>query len=408
MMKTVTTGRKASLVAAGLAAAILALMPRIGTLPAIAASPTDLALHKTFVSSDPNSSGWDSGLTDGLWVGGKGEIYATGRSAIFPKTVTVDLAAPESLGYVAVGVPDFGSTKTVDVSLSSDGMQYSQVGSYVFSQSKAEYHLYSFPATTARYVRLTYADHYDKSVKFPVDYAFTSELSAYAPGAKPTVPTLTLPLQPADVAAPKLGPDGKIQATFEKYHESFLARAKQGPIGLLFLGDSITRRWDTAPDIYNKYYSQYQPANFGIGGDKTQHVLWRIDHGELDGIHPKVVVLMIGTNNILYPAADIVKADTKILAEIHQKLPDTKVLLLGIFPRSATASDPWRAKIKQVNTQLAKLDDGDKTRYLDIGDDFLNPDGTLKGIRTDHVHPTPEGYQIWADAMNPLLTQMMK
>jgi beta-glucosidase len=238
--------------------------------------------------------------------------------------------------------------------------------------------------------------------------------SAFAQTAT-TKPATTAPaMPPADVAAFKPGKDGAPQATFMRMHESFLKRGKDGKIGVLFLGDSITEGWGTrGKDIWTKAYSAYDPANFGIGGDQTQHVLWRIDNGELDGINPKVVVLMIGTNNIGYPAADITKADVKIVSEIHQKLPDTKVLLLGIFPRGADPKSPkvaaMREKIKQVNAELAKLDDGSKTRYLDIGDKFLTPDGVItKEIMADALHPTAAGYQIWVDAMQPLLDEMMK
>jgi len=219
----------------------------------------------------------------------------------------------------------------------------------------------------------------------------------------------------ADVAAPKLDKTGKIDSRFQQRHESFLRRGKEGKIGVLFLGDSITEGWGgtRGREIWAEYYGKLDPANFGISGDKTQHVLWRIDNGELDGISPKVVVLMIGTNNIGYSAEDILAADTKIVQEIHQKLPDTKLLLLGIFPRGADPNDPkvadMREKIKSVNQGLAKLDDGDKTRYLDIADKFLDADGKLsKDIMPDALHPNAKGYLIWAKAMQPLLDEMMK
>jgi lysophospholipase L1-like esterase len=221
-------------------------------------------------------------------------------------------------------------------------------------------------------------------------------------------------LEPADVAAPKLGPDGQLDKHFKEDHEEFLQRRSQGKIGVLFLGDSITEGWKWwGKEVWPKYYPQMDAANFGIGGDKTQHVLWRIDHGELDGIHPKVLVLLIGTNNIGYPAEDILKADEKIIDEIHQKLPETKVLILGIFPRGADPSDPtvaeMRNKIHFVNQGLAKLDDGERTRFLDIGDRFLGADGTISpDVMKDALHPTAAGYEIWADAMNPLLDEMMK
>lgn len=220
--------------------------------------------------------------------------------------------------------------------------------------------------------------------------------------------------EPADAAAPKRDKDGQIQPRFQMMHEQFLKRGKDGPIGVLFLGDSITEGWaGRGKEVWASQYTKYQPANFGIGGDRTQHVIWRIENGELDGIHPKVLVLMIGTNNIGYPAADILKGDKKIIEEIHQKLPDTKLLLLAIFPRGM---DPkmanvatMREKIKTVNAELAKLDDGSKTRYLDLGPKFLDAEGVLPAdIMPDFLHPNAKGYQIWADAMQPLLDEMMK
>jgi len=232
----------------------------------------------------------------------------------------------------------------------------------------------------------------------------------------PAVPAPVVPAppanpvrEPADVAAPKRNKEGQIDARFLQMHESFLKRGKEGPIGVLFLGDSITAGWGRAKDIWQQHYGQYNPANFGIGGDSTHHVLWRIENGELDGIAPKVVVLMIGTNNSPYPAEEIIKGDKKIVEMIHQKLPDTKLLLLGIFPRSAKPTDAVREKLKAVNAELAKLDDGNKTRYLDIGAKFLDADGNLPAdIMPDFLHPNIKGYQIWAEAMQPLLDEMMK
>ena len=220
---------------------------------------------------------------------------------------------------------------------------------------------------------------------------------------------------PSDVAFEKAGRGGAPDAGFVQKHQSFLDRGKAGPIGVLFLGDSITEGWKNrgAADIFTAHYGQYQPANFGIGGDKTQHVLWRIDNGELDNIHPKVVVLMIGTNNIGDPQEAVYRGVKKIIDEIQSKLPDTKLLLLAIFPRGKDpAADPnvvsMRAKITWVNTQLAKLDDGDKIRYLDFGPKFLDPAGVIQpAIMADALHPTAAGYQIWADAMQPLLDKMM-
>jgi lysophospholipase L1-like esterase len=226
-------------------------------------------------------------------------------------------------------------------------------------------------------------------------------------------PALAQNNQPADVAAPKLGPDGQIQPRFQMMHESFLKRGKEGKIGVLFLGDSITQGWGGARPVWDASFGKYDPANFGIGGDRTQHVLWRIENGELDGISPKAVVLMIGTNNSGYPAEDIVKGDAKIVEQIRKKLPETKILLLAIFPRGADPADPkvaaLRDKLKTVNAELAKLDDGKQVRYLDIGPKFLESDGKLSPeIMPDFLHLSRKGYQIWADAIAEPLAELMK
>ena len=236
---------------------------------------------------------------------------------------------------------------------------------------------------------------------------------ATRPTSAPTTRPRRLPPVPTDRPSVKLNGKGQPDAGFLKQHDSFLARGKAGPVGVLMLGDSITRGWDKAPDVYKAHYDAMQPANFGIGGDRTEHVLWRIDHGELDDVHPKVVVLMIGTNNSGDTAAHVTAGTRKVVDQIHAKLPDAKLLLLAIFPRGDDPAKPdvarLRAKLKAVNAELAKLDDGSRTRYLDIGDKFLDPDGKIAvDVMKDGLHPTPKGYVIWADAMQPLLDEMMK
>ena len=200
-------------------------------------------------------------------------------------------------------------------------------------------------------------------------------------------------------------------------HEGFLAIAKQGNVDLLFMGDSITDGWRSrGVNVWNKYYAPQHAANFGIGGDRTEHVLWRMDNGELDGIKPKVVVLMIGTNNsgkekdgrTRNTITQIIEGVTAVVTEIRTKLPDSKILLLAIFPRG-NIDDLQRGQVAVINTALAKLDDGNKVKFLDIGPKFLEANGTLpKSIMPDLLHPNEKGYQIWADAMNPTLDEMMK
>ncbi len=209
---------------------------------------------------------------------------------------------------------------------------------------------------------------------------------------------------------------GKENAGFMSAHEKFVATAKEGKAQVVFLGDSITAGWGgNGKEVWATAFGQWTPANFGIGGDRTQHVLWRIQNGELDGIKPKAAVIMIGTNNTGNdPAEGIAKGVTKIVETVRAKLPATKILLLAIFPRgekptSPEKANPGRDKIKQVNAILAKLDDKKSVFFLDIGEKFMQPDGTItKEIMPDFLHLSPAGYQIWADAITPKLNELTK
>jgi lysophospholipase L1-like esterase len=190
-------------------------------------------------------------------------------------------------------------------------------------------------------------------------------------------------------------------------HLKLVERAKQGNVDLLFLGDSITQGWNDN-QVWARHYFPRHAANFGIGGDRTQHVLWRIQNGELDGIEPKAVVLMIGTNNASSATADeIAQGITAIVRELRQRLPKAKVLLLGVFPRGQKP-DATREKLQAVNTKIAGLDDGSHVKFLDIGKAFLNQDGTISPeIMPDYLHLTRKGYRIWADAMEPTLWSIL-
>jgi lysophospholipase L1-like esterase len=198
-----------------------------------------------------------------------------------------------------------------------------------------------------------------------------------------------------------------------KQHEQFVDKAKQGDTDLLFLGDSITAGWNGQKEIWEQHFSKYKPANFGIGGDRTQHVLWRIENGELEPpMKPKAIVLMIGTNNSASdPAEKIAAGIEKIVTTARQKT-GAKVLLLGVFPRGETEEKAAKQRrvIKQVNERIRKLDDGGKNvRFLDIGDKFMNADGTIsKEIMRDYLHLTEKGYQIWAEALDAPLKEMME
>lgn len=234
-----------------------------------------------------------------------------------------------------------------------------------------------------------------------------------APAAPPAAPAVVMPPQAPDVPAEKYGKDGKINPGFIASHEKFVSIAKEGKAQVVFLGDSITAGWaGNGKDVWAKAFNGYTPANFGIGGDRTQHVLWRIQNGELDGgIKPKAVVLMIGTNNVGSDSAEgIAKGVTAIVKTIREKQPQAKILLLAVFPRGEKASpNPGRDKLKQVNEIIAKLDDSQNVFFLDIGGKFLQPDGSLtKEIMPDFLHLSPAGYQIWADAIDAKLAELMK
>ena len=229
---------------------------------------------------------------------------------------------------------------------------------------------------------------------------------------KAAAPAIKLPAQQPDVAAPKFDRDGSIQIGFAKAHESFVAIAKKGEAQVVFLGDSITAGWGGQKALFDKEYAQYKAANFGIGGDQVQHVLWRVENGEFEGIKPKAVVLMIGTNNVGNPAhtPELVAAGIKnIIDAIHKRSPDTKVLLLAIFPRSAKLTDAGRVKNQKVNDIIAKFDDGKKVHFFDIGAKFLTADGTLeKSVMPDLLHLNAASYKVEADAIREKLASLVK
>ncbi len=200
-------------------------------------------------------------------------------------------------------------------------------------------------------------------------------------------------------------------AVWKARHEAFLMRAKAGGCELLFLGDSITEGWgDNA--VWQKSYAPRKAVNFGIGGDTTQNVLWRIQNGELEGIAPKAVVLMIGTNNFGLrrdKTEDVATGIKAVLRALGKKLPKAKILLLGVFPREEKKHMDGRRWVSELNQRIRGFDDQRTVYYLDIGPKLLAPDGTLtKEVAPDFLHLSEKGYQIWADAIEPLLSGMLK
>ena len=191
-------------------------------------------------------------------------------------------------------------------------------------------------------------------------------------------------------------------------HHLINARAIKGNIGVIFIGDSITQGWNDN-DTWKKYYGRRRAANLGISGDRTEHVLWRLDHGNIKDITPKVAVLMIGTNNSPgdeYTAQDIADGITAIVAKLREKLPETKILLLAIFPRGEKPN-PMREKNAEASKLASRVADDKNVFYLDIGPSFLNENGEIsKDIMPDFLHLSPAGYKIWAKAIEPKLSEL--
>jgi lysophospholipase L1-like esterase len=194
-------------------------------------------------------------------------------------------------------------------------------------------------------------------------------------------------------------------------NEAVNERVKQGDVDFLFIGDSITHGWENAGKKYwDKYYAPRKGVNMGFGGDRTQHVLWRLNHGHLEGISPKLAVIMIGTNNSNgndNTAEEIAEGIIAICNKIRTKCPKTKILILAIFPRGPEPS-AQREKNAKASLLASKIADGKMIHYLDINDKFLTKDGFLTcKIMPDYLHPNEAGYKIWAEAIEPKVAELM-
>ncbi|MEO8623019.1 MAG: GDSL-type esterase/lipase family protein, partial [bacterium] len=200
-------------------------------------------------------------------------------------------------------------------------------------------------------------------------------------------------------------------------HQQLLEKKTKGRVDVYFEGNSIVRRWgatDYPPflDNWNSNFHGWNAGDFGWGADKTEHMLWRLENGELDGVNPKVIVLLAGTNNVgTRPGGDAKVADIsrgiKALIDImQQKAPNATIILNGIFPRNDNMA--VIPEINRINENIARFADGKKIRYVNINDKLAGADGALhEGMTVDKLHPTLKGYQIWADALKPILTELL-
>jgi len=224
------------------------------------------------------------------------------------------------------------------------------------------------------------------------------------------------PIEPADVATPRTDANSKLA------HEQLLAKRKAGQIDVYFMGDSITRRWGATDENYQDLlanwranFTGWNAADFGWGADKTQHMLWRLQNGELDGVNPRIVVLMAGTNNvgrstplgdIEERAADVARGVSAVVREIRKRAPDATVVITGITPRNDNIA--VMPVINRANQQIAALADGKKTRYVNINAALALPDNRLReGMANDGLHLTVKAYQVWADALKPIFTEIL-
>jgi len=204
-------------------------------------------------------------------------------------------------------------------------------------------------------------------------------------------------------------------------HAQLLEKAQKGGIDLYFEGDSITRRWGAIdyPDLlanWNQNFYGWNAADFGWGADTIQNILWRLNTGELDNVHPKVIVLLAGTNNIGNKViagaeeekiADVTKGLQAVIKTMREKAPEATIILMGIFPRNDNIA--VLSIINRVNENLSKLADGKKIRYLNINDKLADGEGRLFDgmMNADKLHPAIKGYQVWADALKPIFYELL-
>ncbi len=203
------------------------------------------------------------------------------------------------------------------------------------------------------------------------------------------------------------------EAWWKQRHEHCVEITKQGADReLIFIGDSITQGWEGGGKAtWEKYYAGRKAANFGFSGDRTEHVLWRMDNGEILGMHPKLAIIMIGTNNIGHKssgATETAEGVKLIVEKLRKNMPETKILLLGIFPRGANNSDAMRIATDAATAQFKSLHDGVHVFFEDERKIYLTTTGDIwKNLMPDMLHPNAFGYELWAKAMEPTVRRLL-
>ncbi len=247
----------------------------------------------------------------------------------------------------------------------------------------------------------------------PLAVALLAPLSSLAAGANaPRFPAPDIPAERTDHPS-------------QAAHLALVEKTRAGRVDIYFEGDSITRRWGTSDEKYKDLLANWRTnflgwnaADFAWGGDKTQNILWRLQHGEMDNVHPRVVVLLAGTNNVsdipltgeLQPAIDaITRGITAVVQSLREKAPQAVIVLTAIFPRNDSGWQRKMTAINAINDQLAGLADGRKVRYININRELADATGQLHPgmVDPDQLHPRVPVYQIWADHLKPIFTEIL-
>lgn len=239
--------------------------------------------------------------------------------------------------------------------------------------------------------------------RLPSPILVLSLLLAWGPSTRLAAADVNSAVIPVERA--EAGPKKRFETLNERVREA------KGNVDLAFIGDSITQGWEGGgKDVWTYYYGKRKAINLGIGGDRTQHLLWRFDHGNLEGIQPKVAVLMIGTNNSGdngNTAPETIEGVTTVVRALQKKVPGIKILLLAIFPRGADINNQ-RGKILQANQVIEKLADNNSIFYRDIGHQFVELDGKIsRAIMPDFLHLSAEGYWLWAESIEEKVAQLL-
>ena len=338
----------------------------------------------------------------------------------------IALCAPR-LTFVSYGIPERGDAKWLDQQGSFMAAIAAQpvfrlLGAKDLGRSD-DYTVEKMPAVNTNLLdgQLAWRQHDGghtdaPNVKYFLSWADHNFGRRYTPSPPVPVPPAAQPPVaqapwPADKATPRTDSNSVLA------HKQLLEKKTRGKIDVYFVGNSITRRWGATdyPDFlahWNQNFHGWNAADFGWGADRIEHMLWRIENGELDGVHPKVIVILAGTNNVGQrpgddaKIADITRGLRALVDLCRAKAPNATIVVTGIFPRNDNIA--VMPEINRINANLAGFANGKSIRYISVNDKLADDSGTLfDGMMMDKLHPTVKGYQIWADALKPVLTELL-